>query len=112
MYYPTNKIRCATYGRGIWESDFQDSTSTTGIAETENSFVNVYPNPSRGSFKITYSKSLIKEIEIYNAVGEKVFSKLLNSYSANLVIPFAENGIYFIALKMGKTTIYKKLILT
>lgn len=22
IYYPTNKIRCSTYGRGMWESDF------------------------------------------------------------------------------------------
>jgi len=83
-------------------------TLTTGISGPESSTGNdfdftIYPNPSNGIFEIkngsasltTSSKLKIKNVEVYNLFGGKVYSeKILNPKSLilNLDLP---NGIYF-----------------
>jgi hypothetical protein len=112
MYYPANKIRCATFGRGIWESDFHDSTVATGNSEINfNAFVNVYPNPSAdGKFQVSSSKSQISSIEVYNSVGQKVFSGSVNKKEETFFLDEAP-GIYFLKIQTGKETVFRKLVL-
>ncbi len=69
----------------------------------------IYPNPTTGQFSIKELPFIVNLVEIFNSLGEKVFSERLNetrkTLNANL-----ERGIYFICVSDGKSRILKKLI--
>lgn len=63
-----------------------------------NKPVNLYPNPSSGTFFISLSNVTEKcNIEIYNMVGDKVLSEGLPQNQSSKVINLVENpdGVYF-----------------
>jgi hypothetical protein len=80
----------------------------TGIENVLVEEMQIYPNPSTGSFYIK-SKSSIEKIIIYNSIGELVFVKepLLNSREHNISIN--KNGLYFISIYKGGQITNKKL---
>lgn len=65
-------------------------TTSVGVLESKNRRLTTYPNPTNGI--ITFSTEVnIKEIEVYNSMGQKV-----KNYSANNQIDISDlpNGIY------------------
>jgi hypothetical protein len=82
----------------------------TGIEEGFVEEMQVYPNPSSGSFYIK-SQSSIEKIIIYNSIGESVFVKepLFSSREHNVSIN--KNGIYFISIYKGGQITNKRLII-
>ena len=69
--------------------------------------INIYPNPNCGQFVIA-SETKQSQIEIYNALGEKVFFKSLNNKQET--INLNEAGIYFLKVKTENGIINKKII--
>ena len=64
-------------------------------AVQEEFTVNVYPNPNNGVFDIiTTGKSEIKEVIIYNIIGEKVFHQLFDDVSIKADISTLDKGLY------------------
>ncbi|TAL61912.1 MAG: T9SS type A sorting domain-containing protein, partial [Bacteroidetes bacterium] len=93
--------------------------TATGIAplNADGLQVEVWPNPSNGEFQVTgYRLQVtdyrlqITDLEIYNVMGEKVYSSIINSQSTiiNLDQP---NGIYFLKLKTGDAIFNEKIII-
>jgi hypothetical protein len=75
-----------------------------GIAETNSPLnnISIYPNPSNGTFTIQFlrnvstSLNIHNTIEVYNTLGEKVYSQFLIPNSQFLIdLSFQSNGIYF-----------------
>jgi len=81
---------------------------STDIREMEaiNS-ISVFPNPTNGTFTLysTLSKGVL---EIYNMIGEIIYSSTITSHSTilNLNVP---NGIYFLRLKTEQGVTTKKV---
>ena len=76
---------------------------TTSINE-EKLFATVFPNPANNSITINTSHySAEKNIVIYNALGEKVFS--LNTTDNNTIVDVSTfaTGFYFVTVGNGKT---------
>ena len=70
----------------------------------------IYPNPASGVFLISGLSSAVYGLDIYNVIGEKVYSsQILNPKSQilNLDVPC---GIYFIKLQTGSGNIIKKIV--
>jgi Secretion system C-terminal sorting domain len=76
-------------------------SAPVGMEEINESItINIFPNPAIDEFRIDNSELKIKEIELYNANGEKVFEQHLtqdNQYVAVNVVDFSP-GIYFISV--------------
>jgi len=78
----------------------------------------VYPNPTNGSFfvKVATEKDEALTIEIYNSLGQQVYSSIDVSSSTNFnkEIALANNkaGIYFVRVVGKSTTINWKILLT
>jgi uncharacterized repeat protein (TIGR03803 family) len=79
---------------------FGFNTTATGISQVTSIIeaINVYPNPSNGTF--TVSVSNIKEkcnVEVYNIVGEKIYNETLPQTQSDNTINLTgqPSGIYF-----------------
>jgi hypothetical protein len=85
------------------------STSIENLSYTEG--VSIYPNPSTGQFVVKIASTGKKDISIFNAMGEKVFSIT----SLDEIIPvdgtLLTPGIYFVKVESAKGTDVKKLVL-
>ena len=84
-----------------------------GITENTNSNnISIYPNPSNGQFNVTVS-SLQKSssIEIYNSIGELVYSQKVINEQNTIELTNEANGLYFVkVMSDGKIVGTKKII--
>jgi hypothetical protein len=74
--------------------------SFTGISD-ENNFINsinIFPNPSTGLFTISQVNTTKAEIEIYNIVGELIYTTEITNLQTTLDLSKVAKGIYFIKL--------------
>lgn len=72
--------------------------------------ISVFPNPSNGVFKVQNAGFNADIAEIYNTMGEKVYTKTLNSDSETLNLSHLPNGIYFLQLTLEETVTKKIMI--
>lgn len=84
-------------------------TGTTGISETAlSNEIQIFPNPSNGDFSIQTDDS-IESIEIYNLLGQNVYSDVTvsnNKYYLDLDVP---DGLYLVQIKTDKGFLYSKI---
>lgn len=101
----TTKFLKFTYTKISGNLAFDDvmvTSNATGIADNgkENNDVIIYPNPSLdGKFTVQSSESGIQNIDVYNIMGEKIYSSSLNFKLRTLNLSEAGSGIYFYKLK-------------
>jgi alpha-tubulin suppressor-like RCC1 family protein len=82
-------------------------TVATGVnEETESLKVSVYPNPSNGIFQIEGDQLQHMNCEIYNMLGERIYTKQVDADKTEINISNEPKGIYFYQLK-SKTNVLK-----
>lgn len=93
----------------IDEIHFKSQPLNTSVPtlSVQNS-VSIYPNPSSGEFTMQSTLHNLQEVEVYNALGEKVITKSLNSKSC--VLHMNQEGIYFVKMTSNGKIFTKKLI--
>ena len=95
-------------------------SSPTGIVNINNQpiVVNLYPNPSKGSFFIDVQSDVLKDISITvnNVLGEMVYQynkqNVMKINNFRIDINNKPNGIYFVNITVGNNVINKKIILS
>lgn len=95
--------------RFINNSIFSTSCGNTdlGLSEEEQS-IKLSPNPFSSSLTI-YSDSQMEKIEIFNCLGERIYSKSDNSVNESINTGDWQNGVYFIKILQtdGRSTSQK-----
>lgn len=96
--------------------------SPDGVAKDKNSlfgFENLYPNPatSKVTFEYNLKQSAPVEITIANVIGSKVKTVTLGKKAAGaqkevLNISDLKAGVYFCTMKVGETTVTKRMVVT
>jgi hypothetical protein len=80
----------------------------------DKDFVSVYPNPATAEFRISNFKFRILNVDIYSALGERVFSQqpsaIGKEQEVNINAAEWNNGIYFVRIKTQEGMVVKKLI--
>ncbi|OUD36338.1 endonuclease [Flavobacterium sp. FPG59] len=76
---------------------------------TATNTVEIYPNPSRGTFSVTNANT-IYSIEVYSILGQKTYS-LENTTQSEITIPNSTPGTYLVRLQIDSNEIVKKLII-
>ncbi|MBT6438501.1 MAG: T9SS type A sorting domain-containing protein, partial [Flavobacteriales bacterium] len=113
----SGKVRAATYGRGIWESNMYteplliENNEPSGITQDDLKKMNfiVYPNPSNGEFAVHGTRNLLNEtIYIYDNAGKLLFTQQLNSLTQMVSLTDFPSGIYLIKINQFKTRIIKQ----
>ncbi|MCG3167042.1 MAG: hypothetical protein POELPBGB_02825 [Bacteroidia bacterium] len=75
----------------------ENETAATTLAEEFT--VNIYPNPNNGKFDIqTTGQGEIKEVMIYNIIGEKVFHQLFDDVMLKADISNLDKGLYMMQI--------------
>ena len=80
-----------------------------GAHDAENS--SLYPNPSaNGKFELSYSgdKSQVISIEIFNALGEKIYAS--PGFTSDFDLSAKAVGVYFVQVQTHLKTINLKVI--
>jgi hypothetical protein len=91
--------------------------TVTGIEEKlADNAIAIYPNPGKGIFNLEISAADYKnaQIEIFNIVGERIFTKTLTLNTQNLIqIDISGNaaGIYLLKFNTDKGSITKRISL-
>jgi photosystem II stability/assembly factor-like uncharacterized protein len=74
IYYPTGKLRAATYGRGLWESGLYTPQGLDNILSSKNGTLKIYPNPGNGIATIDLNdvgnKNEIVSVKIIGSTGK------------------------------------------
>jgi hypothetical protein len=107
IHYPTGKIRAATYGRGVWQSN------DNPLGVEENVFANgiiVHPNPVSDQLTLELpNNDIVFKFDIVNTNGQVVYSGSLQNKTVVDTSSFA-TGLYIIKLENNKTFEFKKII--
>jgi hypothetical protein len=111
---------CGTNGTS-WATSFTSPIYyTLGGERTDDNTISsleVFPNPSKGLFSISFEskESQNIEISITNYLGEKVFkqevSNLINTYNRTIDLSNKANGIYLLSIKTNNKIFNKKIVI-
>lgn len=97
-----NKVRFATFGRGIWDFDIQQLTSTEDRID-RNQSLNIFPNPTEGEITISNINGNGR-LRVLNTSGNEVLQQDLNaSRSTKIDLSALQNGMYYIIFDDGFT---------
>src|SRR5258705_547688 len=90
------------YGLGVLSISLCYTITIAVLDFEKEKGIEVFPNPSKGSFslKLKDSTDKIKEISITNLIGEKVLDE--RSYISSLNISREQSGIYFVQVRTKK----------
>ena len=80
-----------------------------------NNFVTIAPNPATGNFNVSLNSDLFTSqnkpaIEIFNILGEKIYSEELVTKTKIIDCSSFTGGIYFVKITLGENIFTKKLI--
>jgi hypothetical protein len=91
----------------------QNVSPCTGIDKNKAAKIEfaVYPNPNQGEFTVTVSESEGSQLEVFNVIGQKVFTKVLTEDFNKVNLTGQPDGIYYVRIiKDGKTRFSSKII--
>ena len=73
----------------------------------------ISPNPAGNSVNITLPEGFedFAELEIFNAIGQKVYATELFSNNTNISVSELHDGLYFVVIKSGTKTQTAKLVI-
>ncbi|NTW33576.1 MAG: T9SS type A sorting domain-containing protein [Bacteroidetes bacterium] len=110
IYY-VKAHRWTGYGSYTISSDFSVGTEITNSQKMPNE-ISVFPNPAFGKVTVSSSEK-IDVIEIYNILGEKIYSLNDPKQKTSYEIDFSNfpKGTYFIKIIDGINTQTKKIVL-
>jgi hypothetical protein len=70
-------------------------TVTLGTAQFEMTNIKFYPNPVVSSFTIE-AQDIITSVEVYNSIGQLVYSEIPNKLNTTMNFESLPNAIYFV----------------
>lgn len=88
-----------------------DNLSSVGIAEIEAGTVSFYPNPATEAVTMTVKNLHSYSVEIFDAIGNTVVSKIETSEpSVKVDLSSLNTGVYFVKISDAKSQSIKKIV--
>ena len=97
------------YGNNFYLDNINVVGAPSELTENETSFLNIYPNPSKGDFFIHHNMNN-PTLEIYSIDGKLIYNNKLKELKEriNLSLP---SGIYHVRLRDNKNLKNQELII-
>lgn len=89
--------------------DIDYEAGTVGISHYENHDLKLYPNPTNSDITVSCIEP-IQTIEIFNAIGRKVYSATPNLEEAHISLLDFPASVYTVTLRTGNQTFTKKVV--
>jgi photosystem II stability/assembly factor-like uncharacterized protein len=97
IHYGASKVRAATFGRGLWESDLNTpSASSLREKSVAVSSIKVYPNPGNGQVTLELNGLDAEWIGVYDYSGALLKTVDVNGNSVEADLSEFPAGIYFL----------------
>ena len=111
-------VICSNDGSCLYGMTYQGGTSTNGVVfkyclptgieeKVSGSDINIYPNPSNGKF-IVEGKGIL---EIYDMMGEKIFSQYMPASTNEIDCSNFPKGIYLVKNISDQMVLIQKIII-
>ncbi|NQU80665.1 MAG: immunoglobulin domain-containing protein [Bacteroidetes bacterium] len=97
---------------GEFTSDIAVLSVATNVEKLSENDINIYPNPSKGIFNISYNKNIeTVEVIIINFEGKVIYQKNYNS--GNFVIDLSDKakGVYLIKFNYAGKSLVSRIVL-
>ena len=96
-----------------WNESAEDACLYLGVNAIADRNFDVYPNPASGIINIKSEISGIEKMELYNILGELIFSKIPSTLSSETTMDVSGYvpGIYFLKLYTESLSATKKIII-
>ena len=115
IQHTLGKLRAATYGRGLWETDLYNYD--TGIHEAKGILaMNIYPNPANDKLTIDCTVTIYGDViilSIINLLGETVLRETIagqqGHITMNLDVSKLKTGLYIVNIQQGGKSTQKKI---
>jgi hypothetical protein len=87
---------------------------STGVKEIVGNIseTTVYPNPSTGMVSVALTEKGSNKIDVYNMIGERVYSTSTSSNYVSFDLSNQPNGVYFIKVTSNGEVTTKKILLS
>ncbi|MCK5846076.1 MAG: T9SS type A sorting domain-containing protein [Bacteroidales bacterium] len=114
LFEAGDKIRAATYGRGLWESVTYPYATSIENYTSSNLNVKIYPNPANDFINIELEQVLQKntKLTIINNIGSIIRDNIsLNNSKTSINTSNLPHGIYFFRITSDTySSVYKVII--
>ncbi|MCP4437813.1 MAG: T9SS type A sorting domain-containing protein [Aureispira sp.] len=103
--YANNKLRAATFGRGVWESDLNTvATNVERVEAAQDLTLKAYPNPTTGllNIEIAQEKWMPQQFDVvvYNLTGGVVYNQTNVKRGVHTIdMAHLADGVYFVTIK-------------
>ncbi|MBL7933704.1 MAG: VCBS repeat-containing protein [Bacteroidia bacterium] len=88
----------------------QEVNVCTGLENHSTFFLELYPNPTKGTFYIKNVKQEEVEIMIYNSVGQVLFNRRTTDLINEVSLSEYPGGVYILKSTSAKQNFYQKII--
>lgn len=114
-----SRIRAATYGRGLWQSDLHSGSNVSlpeNAAGLAKNSVKLFPNPATGVATVNIANLSADKVQmtIINVSGEVIDQRSLvvNDGFVETVVDLSKEtrGVYFIVFDDGKNSVTREMI--
>lgn len=105
-----HKIRAATYGRGLWESNIFQSTQTNELSEIK---IDVFPNPASDFIYIHYEEnSHPMSINLFNVSGKLISTTYTEGTNTRINVKNLVPGNYYLRFDIdNEVQLIKKIMI-
>lgn len=104
IQYSAGKIRAATFGRGVWESDLNSFPAS--VNSVNPNLIKVFPNPVNNILTVSAPYTLgNSSIQIYSVTGQLVVKENLVSENTNILCKNLTEGMYIYKVLNGEVVI-------
>ena len=113
IHYATEKLRVATFGRGVWEAPIDAASLNIEKEQLAENAVSIFPNPTKNKRFNIKLNNLTGEttILIYNVIGSVIKEFKTNSIEENVNLASHSSGLYLVKFTNNNKSITKKIIL-
>lgn len=112
IHYGTEKLRVATYGRGIWEVSISAAALGVPSHSLPKDAVSLYPNPTKNNEVTVKLHNLTGEssVMVYNLIGSVVQDFVMSNTQEKINLNGFAKGLYFVKVTNQGNSLTQKLI--
>ncbi|CAM1374456.1 T9SS type A sorting domain-containing protein [Tenacibaculum xiamenense] len=112
IHYASNKLRAATYGRGVWETSIDEASLGTNDEKLADDTITMFPNPTNNKqFTVKLNKlNGDSNILVYNIIGTVVKNITTKNNEEFIDLSNYSSGVYLVKVNNEQGEITKKLI--